>query len=110
MANTSDMITVLRDEGIKNIWLVGYIEKGRSSREFHPMLWWIYVEFHTTFIRFEAVNEWHVKFEVVQTIGIDFEVDPDDEFATMPIGSLFLPPVPKESHRVLRFVALIDGA
>jgi len=108
MPNDTDLSNICRDEGIKDIWLVGYLEKGASRRKFHPMLWWIYAEFHTAYIRLEAVNEWHMKFELAQTIGVDFSVDPDDEFATVRIGDLFLPTVPKQTRKVTRFDVLLD--
>jgi|SRR5947209_1321408 len=108
MSNLRDLSGICRDQGIKNLWLVGYFENGFFAKEFHPLLWWIYAEFHTVFVRFEAINEWHIKFDIVPTIARDFEVDKEDEFATMPIGSLFLPTVQKESHRVSRFEALLD--
>src|SRR6266481_9749108 len=107
MPITRDLSILLRDEGIKDVWLIGYIETGTRSREFHPMLWWIYVEFHNAFLRLQAVNEWHIRFEIVKSVAVNFGVDPHDEFGTVSVGCLFLPTVPKKSHKVMRFDALI---
>jgi hypothetical protein len=102
------MESVFNSEMITNLWLVGFIEGKLPRKEFHPMLWWIYFQFETCYLRCESVNQWHAKLQIVESIALDFEVDPDDEFAVMPAAGLFLSEPKTKGQKIVRFECLLD--
>src|SRR5438874_7359689 len=95
-------------ERLRDIILPGYVDQGPLSLEFHPMLWWIYVAFERSYLRFEARNQWHLKMDVVNQIQRDFEVDENDQFCVASAGQLHFTEIRNSGYAIKGFTCLLD--
>jgi hypothetical protein len=88
------------------ILVTGFLERKDSRLEFHPMLWWIYVQFGARYLRCQSLDQWFLKLEITTAVDQHFEVTQSD-FCVCSIGNAFLLNSHLE-HRVKAFHCLLS--
>lgn len=82
---------LLKENRIKEIYLVGFIDEENGLLEFCPDLRFLYFEFADGFVECRSVEQYsRLQLKIVDSVRHDFEVDEDMFAATSRASELFL--------------------